>query len=72
MSDLVKRLQSNTFLAATHPHFGGVAKDCSEAADEIERLRGLLREAQDMLRDQPYGSTLDDRIDACLADEVKP
>ena len=34
---------------------------------EVERLRGLLREAQDNLRDQNAGSTLDARIDAALA-----
>ena len=39
MTDIAERLESNTFLAASHPHFAGVAKDCSEGAKEIRRLR---------------------------------
>jgi hypothetical protein len=58
MSDLIQRLRANTFLAATHPHFAGVAADCSAAAVVIERLReevaGLKRDM-----DTYYGSERD-------------
>ena len=81
MSDIVERLRE---LAACEVE---LAHDCdmrpqdtanweysqwlNEAADEIERLRGLLREARDIVGiGAPYQRNLNARIDAFLTHDI--
>ena len=47
MSDIVERLRETETDCYTPPE---IARECRKAADEIERLRGLLREYADVVR----------------------
>ena len=47
--DIVERLRSCASIGVSHPHFGGIADDCIEAADTITTLREQVAELESEL-----------------------
>lgn len=59
-------------LAALHVAWPSISARLRAAEVEVERLRGLCREARDMLRDMPWrrgGDALVDRLDRAATGE---
>jgi hypothetical protein len=61
MTDLVERLRGRVEVAERESRFGD-AEDFREAADEIDRLRGLCQELADVQRqnEDTYGKAADE------------